>query len=170
MYWRGPATTRERIEAGLRPEDALPGARDAPTVVDPGAVLAQVQNFVALARVGAYLAGDRQVSPKERTRWRFTFRRLVTDARQSLQADGTAAGASAMTALIDLACETHDMDYFRSDDPVEAAGLVVSDEVALLWAQVRDESGFTTFARLAAAQLIRWESPYGWTRYGTGRS
>jgi len=170
VYWLGPAPVRARIETGLRPDDGVPDAQDAPTAGDPGAVLAQVEDFVALARVGAYLAGDRRVSPKERTRWRFTFRRLVADARQSLRTEGTAVGASAMTALIDLACETRDMDYFRSDDPVEAAGWVVSDEVALLWARVRDESGFLAFAQLAATHLIRWESPYGWTRRGGGRT
>jgi hypothetical protein len=170
LYWRGPATVRARIEAGLRPEDDGSGAQDAPTAVDPGAVLAQVEDFVALARAGAYLAGNRRVSPKERTRWRFTFRRMVAESRQALRADGAATGAAAMTALIDLACDTRDMDYFRSEDPVEAAGLVVSDEVALLWARVREESGFAAFTQLAAAQLIRWESPYGWTRHGGGRT
>ena len=170
LYWRGPAPVRVRIENGLRPEEGVPGAQDAPIAVDPGVVLAQVEDFVALARAGAYLAGNRRVSPKERTRWRFTFRHLVADARQSLRADGSAGGAAAMTVLIDLACETRDMDYFRSDDPVSAAGLVVSDEVALLWARLREESGFATFAQLAAAQLIRWESPYGWTRRGGGRT
>ena len=170
LYWRGPATVRGRIEAGLGPEDAGPRTTHALTAVDPGAVLAQVRDFVTLARAGAYLAGNRRVSPKERTRWRFTFRRLVADARQSLRADGSAGGAAPMTALIDLACETRDMDYFRSDDPVEAAGLVVSDEVALLWARLREESGFAAFAQLAPAQLIRWESPYGWTRRGGGRT
>lgn len=170
LYWRGPAPVRARIDAELHPGDGGPGARDAPRAIAPDAVLAQVEDFVTLARAGAYLAGDRRVSPKERTRWRFTFRRLVADARQSLRVDGTAAGVSAMTALIDLACETRDLDDFRSDDPVEAAGLVVSDEVALLWARVREESGFPAFAQVAAAQLIRWESPYGWTRRGEGRT
>jgi hypothetical protein len=74
-----------------------------------------------------------------------------------------------MATLIDLACETRDLDYFRSDDPVAAAGLVVSDEAVLLWARTRETSGFATFAHVAAAQLIRWESPYGWTRRGDGR-
>lgn len=170
LYWRGPAPVRARIETALCPEDGTPGSPDAPPAVDPGAVLAQVEDFVALARAGAYLAGNRRVSPKERTRWRFTFRRLVADARQSLRTDGTAAGASAMTSLIDLACETRDMEYFRSDDPVAAAGLVVSDEIALLWARVREELGFPAFAEQAAAQLIRWESRYGWTRRGFGRT
>lgn len=170
LYWRGPAPVRARIEAGLRPEEAGPSTRAGRSAVDPGAVLAQVEDFASLARAGAYLAGSRRVSPKERSRWRFTLRRLVADARQALLADGTAIGVEAMTALIDLTCETRDMDYFRSDDPVEAAGLVISDEAALLWARVREESGFPAFAQMAAVQLIRWESPYGWTRRGGGRT
>ncbi len=169
-YWRGPAPVRARIETELRPDNGSRRAQDPPAASDPGAVAAQVEDFVALARGGAYLAGDRRVSPKERTRWRFTFRRLIADARQSLQADETAVGVSAMTELIDLACETRDVDYFRSDDPVEAAGLVVSEEVAMLWARARAASGFPAFAQLAATQLIRWESPYGWTRRGGGRT
>ena len=56
------------------------------------------------------------------------------------------AQVEGFVALIDLACETRDLDHVRSDDPVEAAGLVVSDEVALLWTHVREESGFQTFA------------------------
>ena len=73
-----------------------------------------------------------------------------------------------MEKLIDLACELRYFDYFRSEDPVEAARLVVSDAVALLWLKVRDHLGFPTFARRAAAQLLKWESPYGWTRTGFG--
>lgn len=170
LYWRGPAPVRARIDAGLHSDDGGPGAHDAPPAIDPDAVLAHVEDFAALARAGAYLAGDRRVSPKERTRWRFTFRRLVADTHEALRVGGTSAGVTAMTALIDLACETRDLDFFRSDDPVEAAGLVVSDEVALMWARVREESGFQAFAHVAAAQLIRWESPYGWTRRGEGRT
>ena len=75
-----------------------------------------------------------------------------------------------MALLIDLACETRDVDYFRSQDPVEASGLVVSDEAALLWGRARQQIGLERWARLAAPQLIRWESPYGWTRFGTGRT
>src|SRR5437879_736211 len=73
-----------------------------------------------------------------------------------------------MDQLIDLACDTRRYDYFRSDDPVEAARFVVSDAAALLWSRVREQHGFSVFAERAAPQLIRWESPYGWTRFGTG--
>jgi len=45
-----------------------------------------VSDFIALARSGAYIAGDRRVSSRERTRWRLTFQRLVTDAERALRA------------------------------------------------------------------------------------
>ena len=167
VYWRGPAPVRAKIEAEIRPAGAGP-TRSAPPASDPRAVLAEVEDFAALARSGAYLAGSRKVSPKERTRWRFSFRRLVADARLALREEPITAGAAAMATVIDLACETRDVDYFRSDDPVAAAGLVVSDEVGLLWARMREAYGFATFAQVAAVQLIRWESRYGWTRRGFG--
>lgn len=128
----------------------------------------QVATFAALARSGAYLAGSRQVSPRERTRWRFTFRRLVADARTALGTEPITTGAEAMSTLISLACETGGLDYFRSDDPIAAAGVVVSDQVELLWSRIRQASGFPTFAQTAAEQLVRWESAYGWTRRGMG--
>lgn len=52
---------------------------------------------------------------------------------------------------------------------MQAAGFVVSDAVAGLWAAVRDRHGFAGFAERAAPQLIRWGSPHGWTRRGDGR-
>jgi len=79
LYWRGAAPMRQRIEAELDP-DGLHRQRAAAEVVDPKWTLSEVREFVGLARSGAYLAGDRRVSPRERTRWRFTFRRLVKDA------------------------------------------------------------------------------------------
>lgn len=169
LYWRGAATVRERIEAELAPRDARPPTRGVAPSVDPDAVLHEVLEFISLARSGAYMAGSRRVSPTERTRWRFTFRRLVAESRQALLADDIAPGAAAMTAIIDLACEIRDYDYFHSDDPVEAAGLVVSDEVALLWGRILQRSEFAVFATDAAEQLVRWESRYGWTRRGFGK-
>jgi hypothetical protein len=71
LYWRGSAPMRERIEAQLDPDAH---ARQQRRKVEPpsaAAVREEVREFVALARSGAYLAGDRRVSPKERTRWRF---------------------------------------------------------------------------------------------------
>ncbi|MGH3449872.1 MAG: hypothetical protein ACRDQW_03930 [Haloechinothrix sp.] len=169
LYWRGSATMRERIEAEVDPDQHERRKRVAKAPRDPEGVLGEVRDFVALAHSGSYLAGDRRVSPRERTRWRFTFQRLVTDAQGALGAEDVGAGAAAAEELIDLACEMRNYDYFRSEDPVEAARFVVSDLVALLWTRVRDHCGFAGFAERAAPQLIRWESRHGWTRSGSGR-
>lgn len=170
LYWRGSAQMRQRIEVELDPEPAARRAATAKTEVDPAAVLLEVREFDELARAGAYLGGDRRVSPKERSRWRFTFQGLVGRARDALLADvdGT-SGAEAVATLIDLACAMRDFDYFRSDDPVEAARFVVSDAVAMLWRMALERYGFSGFAERAAPQLLRWESRYGWTRRGYGR-
>lgn len=170
LYWRGSAAMRERIEAELEADQ--PGARRKPATkepADPAWVRDQVRDFVELARCGAYLAGDRRVSPRERTRWRFTFQRLAADAQDALRDDQPDDAAAAVEQLIDLACEMRSYDYFRSDDPVEAARFVVSDVAAMLWASLLDRSGFAGFAERAAPQLVRWESRYGWTRTGAGR-
>jgi hypothetical protein len=167
LYWRGTAVVRERIEAELAPEEVVK-QRVATPQVDPDLVLAEVRDFVVLARAGAYLGGDRRVSPKERTRWRFTFQRLVADATAALRAEDPQAGCAALEQLIDLACATRDYDYFRSEDPMEAARFVLSEAVAVLWTATRDHRGFSEFARTASGQLCRWESRYGWTRIGWG--
>ena len=168
LYWLGSAQMRERIEAQLEPGEAVAQRRREPEPPDAGALLAEAREFVALARKGAYLAGDRRVSPRERTRWRFAFKRMVADAQDALRGDDPDTAAAALELLVDLACESRGLDYFRSDDPMQAAGVVVSDAVAGLWAVVREAHGFAEFARRAAPQLIRWESKYGWTRYGSG--
>jgi len=93
---------------------------------------------------------------------------LATQARQALRAPDPEPAAEALEQLIDLACETRDYDYFRSDDPMESARFVVSDAAGLLWGHRRDRYGFAAFAAPAAAQLVRWESQYGWTRRGYG--
>jgi hypothetical protein len=173
VYWRGSAVMRQRIEAELDPEPDRPKRQEQEPVV-PGLVLGEVRDFVALAQSGAYLGGDRRVSPRERTRWRFTFQRLLGDTRRALQshAAGSAGdfgdATAAMEQLIDLACRMKDHEYFRSEDPVAAARFVVSDAVALLWSRLRDQYGFAGFVQRAAPQLIRWESRYGWTRQGDG--
>jgi hypothetical protein len=169
LYWRGSAATRERIEAEINPDQHDRGQRRSKEPADPQQLLAQVGDFVALARSGAYMAGDRRVSPRERTRWRLTFKRLVAAAQDGLRAQDGAAAATAMEQLIDLACEMRDYEYFHSEDPVEAAGFVVSDAAALLWARLQAHHGFAGFAQRAAPQLIRWESRHGWTRSGWGR-
>jgi hypothetical protein len=166
LYWRGSAPVRQRIEALLSPaEHRLKSGQDQRSL-DAETVLSEVHDFVALARSGAYLAGDRRVSPQERSRWRMTFRSLATAAQDALRTDGFRAGVRALGLMIDLAAETAGYDYFRSEDPMQAAGFVVSDAVTALWSTVRDREGFSEFTVLAAPQLIRWEAPYGWTRRG----
>jgi hypothetical protein len=88
---------------------------------------------------------------------------LAVEAQEALRA------ASALEQLIDLACEARDTYYFRSEDPVAAAGFVVSDAVAALWTSTWERHGFQAFAEMAAPQLIRWESRHGWTRHGWTR-
>jgi hypothetical protein len=169
LYWRGSAATRRRIEAEIDPDPQDRGKRPPKEPVDPQQVLDEVRDFVALARSGAYMAGDRRVSPRERTRWRLTFKRLAGDAQDGLRAQDATAAATALEQLIDLACESRHYEYFHSEDPMEAAGFVVSDAVALLWAALQAQLGFAGFADRAAPQLIRWESRHGWTRSGWGR-
>jgi hypothetical protein len=169
LYWRGSAIVRERIEAEIDPVQDAPRHRAAKGPADPRLVLGEVAEFVSLARSGAYMAGDRRVPPKERSRWRFTLQRLAADAQGSLRAEDVDAAAAAVEQLVDLACEIRDSDYFHSQDPVEAARFVVSDAVALLWGRLLDHYGFPGFAERAAPQLIRWESKYGWTRSGWDR-
>ena len=165
LYWRGTAEVRRRIEAELA-GDARP-ARP-PERPDPQAVHDEITEFVALARAGAYLGRDRRVSPKERTRWRFTFKQLATAAVDALPAREPTPAITALTQLIDLILDARGTYYFRSEDPVSAAGFVVSDAAAALWSATWRRHGFDQFAKTAAPQLIRWESAHGWTRYGDG--
>jgi hypothetical protein len=159
---------RHRIEALLDPaeQDSSGGRGRQP--VDAETLLAEVRDFVGLARSGAYMAGDRRVSGKERSRWRMTFRRLAKAAQDALGTEGYRTGAAALELMIDLAAQTADHEYFHSEDPMQAAGFVVSEAVTALWGTVRDREGFPAFTTLAAGQFIRWEAPYGWTRRGEG--
>lgn len=168
LYWRGSVSVRERIMAVIDPSSATARANRADAPVDADALLTEVLEFAALARRGSYLAGDRSVSPKERTRWRLTFQRLAKAATQALAGRDVEPAASAMATLIDLACELRSVDYFRSDDPVEAARFVVSDAAAAMWSAIRREHGHAAFCERAAGHLLRWESRWGWTRRGEG--
>ena len=168
LYWRGSAELRERIEGELDPAEKAARSRAAARPADPDSVLAEVSEFVELARAGAYMYGDRRVSPKERSRWRVTFRQLAANALSALRARDAGPAQEAVALIIDLACETRRYHYFHSEDPMEAARFVVSDATEILWKTVRGEQGFGPFAELAAAQLPRWESRYGWTRSGWG--
>ncbi len=164
VYWRGPAPLRARIEGELDPTEHDRRKRAAAQPADPDWVLYEVREFAELARAGAYIAGDRRVSPKERTRWRVTFRRLAADAQSALRAQDAGSAEEALALIIDLACEMRDRSYFRSEDPVEAARFVVSDAAAMLWESMQDRHGAQIVAERAAEQLIRWESRHGWTR------
>lgn len=168
LYWRGSAPVKDRVLAAIDPTSAAGQAAKASTPDNATALWSEVREFAALARSGAYLAGDRRVSPKERTRWRFTFQRLAKAATEALAGRDLEPAAAAMVTLIDLACELRDLDYFRSDDPVEAARFVVSDAAAVLWGAIRREQGYPAFCERAARQLVRWESRWGWTRRGFG--
>ncbi len=164
LYWRGSAQLRKRIEGEMEPAERDRRRRSPAEPPDPGAVLDEVRDFVQLARSGAYIAGDRRVSPAERTRWRVTFRWLATDAQSALRAEDADPAEEALSLIIDLAREMGDYNYFRSEDPVEAARFVVSDAASALWQSMRSRHGFRIFAERAAAQLVKWESRYGWTR------
>jgi hypothetical protein len=168
VYWRGTAPVRERIEDLLAPDPGAAGRRAAPRAPDPAEVLRAVREFTALARSGAYIAGNRAVRPKERSGWRFTFRRLFAESRAALAAPDPASAEVALTEMIDLGCELRGYDYFRSEDPVEAAAVVISDEVAVLWRHILERRGFAGFVVQAAEQFPRWESRFGWTRSGWG--
>jgi hypothetical protein len=164
VYWQGSEPLRERIEGDLDPAELGGGERAAAESAGPGFVLDEVREFVELARAGAYLGGDPRVPPNERARWRMTFRRLAADAESALRAEDCGPAQEALALIIDLACEMRDHQYVRSEDPVEAARFVVSDAAAMLWQTAANRRGFQAFAGLAAPQLIRWESRYGWTR------
>lgn len=172
LYWRGTATMRERIEALVDPPPPPPP--DAAPDLDTGWMLDEVREFAGLAHAGSYLGGDRRVPPRERSRWRFTFRRLAGEVREALVAlprldDEQADEAEqALAELLDLVLRTEEYDLFRSEDPVQAAGFVVSDHVEQLWTSRLERDGFAGFAPAAARQLERWETAYSWTRMGSG--
>jgi hypothetical protein len=85
-YRRGTATVRQCIEAELDPDGPAPRRKE-PVAAGPDGTLDELRELIALARSGAYLAGDRRVSPPERTRWRFTFQRLVKETELALRDD-----------------------------------------------------------------------------------
>lgn len=116
-------------------------------VPDPAAILAEVTEFAELAKSGAYMAGDRRVHHTERSKWRFTFKRLVTDALAALAASEPGPAQEAIGKIVDLTIEMKSRDYFHSDDPVEAAKFVVSDAVAALWDSILRHDGVAAFTQ-----------------------
>lgn len=169
LYWRSAAPVRERIEAETAPVAPAPRRPVTNGPPDPQRVVDEVRGFTALARSGSYMAGDRRVSPKERSGWRFTFRRLAADAQAALAAQECGPAQEALADLVDLAVEAKSYDHFRSEDPMEAAGFVASDAVARLWGRTLEPRGVAGLAEQATEQLVRWESPHGWTRSGWGK-
>jgi len=168
VYWRGNAQLRERIEDELRPQ-GQPKIKPKKEPPDPASVLAEVTTFVELAKGGAYMAGDRRVHHTERSKWRYTFRRLADGALAALAASDPGPAQQAVAKIVDLARDMKRYDYFHSDDPVEAAKFVVSEAVAALWESQLRHDGFAAFADCVPEQLIRWEADYGWTRRGYGQ-
>ncbi|NMO01807.1 hypothetical protein HH308_11340 [Gordonia sp. TBRC 11910] len=164
LYYRGSAAQRERIEDMIAPP-----AETRVKPKKPGVDLGGIREFVALAREGAYFGGDRRVSPKQRTRWRFTFSAHASSAVGGLGGPNHADAAIATELMIDLACATKDYEYFRSEEPLEAARFVVSDAVEALWSTTLALGGFGALCATAPDQLGRWESRYGWTRRGFGK-
>lgn len=169
LYWRGSGSMRERIEAEIDPVLAEMRKCQSNPPVDADDMLYRVQEFDGLARSGVYLGRSRRVSPSERTRWRFTFKQLVTKTQAVLCSEDFDVGVETMEILLDLARDTGENDYFRSEDPLEAAGFVVSEAAGFLWTRMRDAYGVRGLAERAPANLVRWESLHGWTRHGGGR-
>src|SRR5258708_10413090 len=106
LYWRGSAQMRERIESELDPAEDAARKRAAAEPPDPDTVLFEVCEFAELARAGAYMAGDRRVSPKERTRWRLTFRRLAGDGLAALRAAGSRPAGPSLCLRLRPAADT----------------------------------------------------------------
>lgn len=167
LYARGSADLRRRIEAVAVPRSERPPKAGTPPV-DGVAHARTVQEFVALARSGAYMGGDRRVSRNERSRWRVPFRALLDDSGSLLSQGDVGNGGDAVTALLDLALDCRDFYYFRSQDVVSALRLVVSDVVDLLWRTSRETLGFPALVARSPRDLLRWESAHGWTRMGYG--
>ena len=155
VYWRGTEDVRERIEAEIEPESRRERERSAAESVDAEALLTEIERFVALAESGAYQGGDRRVSPRERSRWRFTFQRLAAGVAAVLGVEEVSDSAfAAAEALIDFASDLRDFEYFHTEDAVEAARFVVSDAVAMVWTRLLARDGFPPFAARAARQLV----------------
>lgn len=169
LYWRGSAAIRERIEAEIDPDQHDHGKRPSKELVDPQLLLGEVADFAALARSGAYMAGDRRVSPRERTRWRLTFKRLVGDAekrptRPGRDCRGDRTGAADRPGLRSTQLRVLSFRGPHGGGRVcgigrgRAAVGQAASPVRVCWLRA---------TRRAAA--IRWESRYGWTRSGYGR-
>ena len=168
LYVRGSAELRRKIEVVAVPREKRP-AKAGPPPIDGADHLATVRDFVRLARAGAYMGCDRHVSRSDREGWKASFRELLDDSGRFLTQCDVENGAEAMDALLCLALDCRDTYYFRTEDPIGALRIVVSDLVDLLWRSTLAVSGFPALVARVPRDLMRWESLYGWTRWGDGR-
>ncbi len=168
LYCRGSAELRRKIEIVAVPREKRP-AKAGPPPVDGADHLASVRELVRLARAGAYMGGSRDVSRGERAGWKASFRERLDDSGRLLTQGDVEHGAEAMDALLCLALDCRDTYSFRTEDPIGALRIVVSDLVDLLWRSTLTVSGFPALVARAPRDLMRWESLYGWTRWGNGR-
>ncbi len=162
-FYAGAGTPlRAHIEAEL---DARVLPRSS-VVQEPQPWPAAVTQFVALARAGAFLSRGHETSPHHGSNWRSNLQRLHAASLRALGDDDITVAAPVLEELIDLCCETREVDYFSAADPLAEVHLVLSDTVEQLWGRIHSTLGFARFAELAAPQLLRWESCDGWTRTG----
>jgi hypothetical protein len=137
---RGAAPLRERIEAIIDPQSTEVPDRGVKSPTDPKLVLGEVTQFAALARSGAYLAGDRRVSRQERSRWRHTFRRLSGEAQDALRGHAVATEFDAGRHIF--------------QDEAHVRGLLFD-------ALTGQAESMQTWARAAQAELARWPDIQG---------
>lgn len=159
VYRGGPDTVRARIEAVISPEATA--ARPDPE--DAGAVLDGVRAFLDLVDADAFLFG-REVSPKRKTQWRHEYRKAFEDLARLLSSPAVERASALLEEAIELATRVDANTHFRSEDPNEAAKVVVSDQVAALWTSYSLREGVPGLLSRALPQLWAWERQYGWTR------
>lgn len=167
LYWRGTAPVRERIEDAITTDPVIRAEPQDST--NPARTLRQVREFCKLAHAGAFLgAPGHGVRAKRRSNWRHEFRGLVKAARAAMAEADPGPGMAAMEEIIDLAVFSSTYEVFTSQEPLEVAKFVVSDEVEALWRRMIEHRGFAAFTTVGAEQLLRWEAKYGWTQSGWG--
>jgi len=152
LYWRA-APVRERVEAEISPPPAARRPANKAAPLDPAKVLKEVRSFTELARSGAYIAGDRRVSSKERSGWRFTFGRLADDARRALAAQDSEPAEQA--AWHDLLLDRLP-DYDAGDrlDRLAIHPAFGGPELLLLRARRGRQTGAMNQARALAAEAL----------------
>ena len=117
LYWRGTANVRERIEVELASDGH--GRPPVPRRRTPiqrwfGTTSTTSYRWRDRARTWAGTGGCRRASARAGVSPSSGLRRKP---RMRCGDEDSGPAASALEQLIDLACEAHDYDYFRSDDP-----------------------------------------------------